>query len=101
MPRAQDQLDAKGTIRFGSARQQAGDPDSEVPARPIDADKRRVQVWFGDTVINSYTATAPEARRFVTLMGRRFAGLRITVDGQPLGSDPALPHKLEWDLTVR
>lgn len=68
-------------------------------ARP--ADKRRAQVWFGDQVINSYTATAPEARRFVTMMGRRFAGIRITVDGQVTGSDPLLPQQLEWEWTTR
>lgn len=77
------------------------DLDVRQDNRVHSPDKRRVQVWFGDTVINSYTATAPQARQFVTLMGRRFAGLRITVDSQPVSTDPALPHKLDWDWTVR
>jgi hypothetical protein len=68
---------------------------------PAPPDLRRIQVWFGDEVICSHQAPALEARRYVTLMGRRFAGLRITIDDQPTMRDPELPHELLWELTVR
>lgn len=71
------------------------------PPHTAKLDRRRVQLWFGDTVINSYTATAPEARRFVSMMGRRFGGITITVDGQVRSSDRPLPQALEWEWTVR
>ena len=70
-------------------------------ASSTSSDLRRIQVWFGDEVICSHQAPAWQARRYVTLMGRRFAGLRITVDGEPTGREPALPHELLWDHTVR
>lgn len=62
---------------------------------------RRIEVWFGDQIVASHQAPAWQARRYVTLMGRRFAGLRITIDEEPTGREPALPHELLWELTVR
>lgn len=62
---------------------------------------RRIQVWFGDEVICSHSAPAWQARRYVALIGGRFAGLRVTVDDQPSDIGPALPHELLWDRTIR
>ena len=63
-------------------------------------DKRRVRVWFGNEVICSHVADPGEAERYAALMGKRFAGLMITVDDAPEGSDPTLPHELLWERTV-
>jgi hypothetical protein len=62
---------------------------------------RLVRVWFGNEVICSHQAPAWQARRYVASIGRQFAGLRITIDGTPTGREPALPHELLWDHTVR
>lgn len=63
-------------------------------------DKRRVRVWFGNEVICCHVADPADAERYAALMGRRFAGLAITVDDAPGTSDPTLPHELLWERTV-
>lgn len=67
----------------------------ETPSR------RRVRVWFGNEVICTHVADAGEAERYADLMAQRFAGLAITVDDAPSMNDPALPHELLWEQTVR
>lgn len=64
-------------------------------------EQRRVRVWFGNEVICSHVADPSEAERYAALMAKRFAGLSITVDDAPEASDPALPHALLWEQTVR
>lgn len=63
-------------------------------------EKCRVRVWFGNEVICSHVADPLEAERYAALMAKRFAGLRITVDDEAGGDDPALPHELLWERTV-
>lgn len=63
--------------------------------------RRRIRVWFGNEVICSHVADPAEAERYAALMAQRFAGLSITVDDVADASDPALPHALLWEQTVR
>jgi hypothetical protein len=65
-----------------------------------DAAPQRVRVWFGSEVICSHEADPYQARRYATLMSRRFAGLRVTIDDRPTDRDRALPNPLLWDSTV-
>jgi hypothetical protein len=58
---------------------------------------QRVRVWFGRHVIATYVADPGEAERYAQAMGRRFAGLRVTIDDQPSRLDPILPNRMWWD----
>jgi hypothetical protein len=69
----------------------------EVGANPV---RQRVQVWFGSEVICSHEADPYQAQRYATLMSRRFAGLRVTIDDNPCANDRSLPNELLWDSTV-
>ena len=60
----------------------------------------RVRVWFGREVICAHAADPEQARRYATLMSRRFAGLRVTIDDEPKGTESTLPNELLWDSTV-
>jgi hypothetical protein len=62
--------------------------------------RQRVQVWFGSEVICSHEADPQQALRYATLMSRRFAGLRVTIDDNPSSTDRKLPNELLWDSTV-
>jgi hypothetical protein len=59
--------------------------------------QQRVRVWFGSHVIAAYVAEPGEAERYALAMGRRFAGLRVTIDDQASRFDPLLPHRARWD----
>lgn len=43
---------------------------------------RRVRVWFGRQVICTHDAEPAKARAFADAMTRRYAGLRVTIDGR-------------------
>lgn len=65
------------------------------------AERRHVRVWFGSHVIASYSSDPEHAARYAEAMGRRFAGLRITIEPVPLvepASQP-LPNERLWDVT--
>lgn len=50
--------------------------------------RRRVRVWFGETVIADYRAEPAVAAEYEVAMSRRFAGLRVT--NEPFAQvDPA------------
>lgn len=63
-------------------------------------ERRRVRVWFGNEVICTHVAEPLEAERYAALMGRRFAGLTVTVDDTPAMAETNLPHELLWERTV-
>lgn len=44
--------------------------------------QHRVRVWFGSQVICSHDAEAQRARAYADAMSRRYAGLRVTVNGR-------------------
>jgi hypothetical protein len=69
---------------------------------------QRVRVWFGRYVVADYVAAAQQAEEYADAIGRRFAGLRVTVD-DPANSesnDPVaaaasprpLPSRRLWEL---
>jgi hypothetical protein len=45
-----------------------------------------VQVWFGSHLIASYVAGQARAVHDGLMLARRFAGLGVTIDDQPIGS---------------
>jgi hypothetical protein len=55
----------------------------EMEVIPMNPQRYRVRVWFGDHVVADYTAEAALADRYAKAMARRFAGLRVTTDGIP------------------
>ena len=48
-------------------------------ANPADS-PARVRVWFGRFPIVDYTTSIPEATEHARGLGRRFVGLRVTID---------------------
>jgi len=44
------------------------------------SERQRVRVWFGKFPIVDQTTTAEDAIEFAQGMGRRFAGLKVTVE---------------------
>lgn len=58
-------------------------------------------MWFGSEVICSHAAEPDQAERYAWLMARRFAGLTVTIDGEPGERDAELPQELLWELTVK
>lgn len=69
-----------------------GEVEHAMPNR-----QRRVRVWFGSHVIATYVGDPGEADRYARAMAQRFAGLRVTIDGQASRFDPLLPHRARWD----
>lgn len=59
-----------------------------------------VQVWFGTHVVRTYRGPAAEAQRYAEAIGRRFAGLRVTVDppSAAVSTAPPLPSERMWEL---
>lgn len=57
------------------------------------SERRHVKVWFGEHVIAQYVADPEHAERYAEAMGRRFAGLKITIDRLP-----PLPSERLWDI---
>lgn len=67
---------------------------------------QRVRVWFGAHVVTEYVAAPERAAQYAEAVGRRFAGLRVTVDDVPAAhvagggpSPAALPAERLWELT--
>jgi hypothetical protein len=69
--------------------------------------EHRVRVWFGQHVVAEYVAAAQFAEEYAEAIGRRYAGLRVTVETQlgqpgvsptPVTSQP-LPSRRLWELT--
>lgn len=67
---------------------------------------QRVRVWFGEHVVVEYVADSARAEQYAEAMGRRFAGLRVTVDrysgagSNRQAQQPApLPAERMWALT--
>lgn len=58
----------------------AGTLDTIADA-PAGAQRRRV--WFGAQAICTHDASPAQARAYADAMARRYAGLRITIDGRP------------------
>lgn len=65
------------------------------------AGPRLIQVWFGENVIDSYTADGEVAERYAELTQHRYAGLRVTIDSDADGTAKALPERRLWPLTVK
>lgn len=67
---------------------------------------RWVRVWFGAHVVTEYVAAPERAVQYAEAVGRRFAGLRVTVDDVPAAdmadrrrSPVELPGERLWELT--
>lgn len=76
----------------------AGQP--EPPKEPVQQTnpRRRVQVWFGQHIMCSYTADPVAADRYAAAMARRFRGLRVTVDELTESGLRPLPCEQLWVL---
>lgn len=62
-------------------------------------EERRIRLWFGRHLLRDYRAEAEAAEQYATAIGRRFAGIHVTVDSL-VGEDlPRLPCEQLWDLT--
>lgn len=59
----------------------------------------RVRLWFGQHVLHDYRADGDVARRYAKEIGRRFAGLKITIDSEVSTDMPQLPCEQLWTLT--
>lgn len=49
-----------------------------------------MRVWFGSQVICSHEALPAQARAYAYAMSRRYAGLRVTIDGRRYWPDRAI-----------
>lgn len=70
----------------------------ETPADERPAD-RRVRLWFGPHLLHDYRAGADAAAEYAEAIGRRFAGLKITIDAEVSDDLPPLPCEQLWGLT--
>lgn len=61
-------------------------------------EQRRVQVWFGEHLLHDYRAGAKAAEEYAAAIGRRFAGLRVTVDSEVTAAMQQLPCEQLWDV---
>lgn len=55
---------------------------------------------MGAQLVCEHSAEPAEAEAYAVAMGRRFRGLRITVDDEPFDG-PRLPRPRLWPLTVK
>lgn len=60
---------------------------------------RRVRVWFGPHLLHDYRAGADAAEQYAKAIGKRFAGLTVTVDAEVTADMPPLPCEQLWMLT--
>lgn len=51
-----------------------------LPSQSAAPDLLRVRVWFGTHLLHDHRAEPTAARNYAEAIGRRFAGLRVTVD---------------------
>ena len=58
----------------------------------------RVQLWFGSVVLRSYRAEPSAARAYARSIGRRFRGLRVTVDEELPPGLEQLPCEQLWTV---
>lgn len=59
----------------------------------------RVRVWFGAHLLHGYRAEATAAQGYAAAIGRRFAGLKVTVDSEASDGLTPLPCEQLWTLT--
>lgn len=62
--------------------------------------ERRVRLWFGPHLIHDYRAAAEAAESYAEAMGKRFAGLTVTVDSEVSHELPPLPCEQLWMHTL-
>jgi hypothetical protein len=62
-------------------------------------DELRVRVWFGPHLLHDYRAERTAANSYAEAIGRRFAGLSVTVDGWVSDDLQQLPCEQLWTLT--
>lgn len=56
----------------------------------------RIRLWFGPHVIHDYRAEAGAAEQYAQAIGRRFAGLRVTIDSRVTNDLKPLPCEQLW-----
>lgn len=61
--------------------------------------ERRVRLWFGPHLLHDYRAAADAAESYAEAIGKRFAGLTVTVDSETSHDLPPLPCEQLWTLT--
>lgn len=64
-----------------------------------EAGVRRVRVWFGPHLLHDYRAGAEAAEEYAKAIGKRFAGLTVTVDTEATEDMAPLPCEQLWMLT--
>ncbi|GAB3739507.1 BTB/POZ domain-containing protein [Microlunatus parietis] len=67
-------------------------PDGSAPL----CDQHRVTLWFGNRALATYRADEDAARRYAESIGRRFSGLRVTVDQDVSEACPQMPAQRLW-----
>lgn len=60
-----------------------------------------VRVWFGHHVVCEYADTSDLAERYADAMGRRFRGLKVTIERDHGRQLPPLPAQRMWELVPR
>lgn len=63
------------------------------------AAEQRVQLWFGPHVLRTYRAESGAAEEYARAIGRRFPGLRVTLDRDVADGMEPLPGEQLWSLT--
>lgn len=81
--------------------QRTAPPDH--PADLLDADLLGVRVWFGRHLVCEYADTSDLAKQYAEAMGRRFLGVKVTVEvaGAHGRRPPRLPAERMWELVPR
>ena len=68
------------------------------PVRQQIAPELRVQLWFGPHLLHNYRAGAEAAEAYAAAIGRRFAGLKITIDSEATAELSPLPCEQLWGV---
>lgn len=65
--------------------------------------QKRVRVWFADTPICTHVTGQERAQDYARAIGRRFIGLRVTIDDAPeqFAARPLPGNAALWPLTVK
>lgn len=56
----------------------------------------RVRLWFGSHALHTYRADQDVAQRYAHAIGKRFKGLRVTVDNEDTDGLRQLPCMRLW-----
>lgn len=72
--------------------------DAETADRPVTDTQCRVQLWFGPHLLHNYRAGAEVAEEYAAAIGRRFGGLKITIDREATPDLTPLPCQQLWDV---